>query len=161
MKYTIAPIPQDYLDRVRNRNIDDLGQPVRRQISATGGEPCRDVLRRAKPGEALILASFSPFTVLGPFREYGPIYVLAQSTAAHEDVDRSQLPLVSNSAAAYFAGQFALRAYDREENIVDSALVRAQDGEAQLERFLARADTAFVHARFPSHGCFALRVDRA
>ena len=30
-----------------------------------------------------------------------------------------------------------------------------------LEKLLASPDVAFVHARFPTYGCFALRIDRA
>ncbi|HEU4888644.1 MAG TPA: DUF1203 domain-containing protein, partial [Thermoanaerobaculia bacterium] len=56
---TIAAIPESFLQRVRSEGIDDLGQPVKHVI-AQGGEPCRDVLRRATAGEPLILASFTP-----------------------------------------------------------------------------------------------------
>jgi len=158
MKYRIASLPQEFLDRVRERGIDDLGQPVRRLVSASGGEPCRDALRRAQPGEALILASFSPFTVIGPYREFGPVFVFAQP---HEDgVSRDSLPLCPGGSAGYLGERFALRAYDHAENITDATLVNASEAEDTLERFLADPAVAFVHARFPNHGCFALRIAR-
>ena len=69
MKIQIAPLPEEFLTRVRTQGIDDLGQPVKRLVSVEGGEPCRDVLRRALPGEELILASFSPFGQVGPYHE--------------------------------------------------------------------------------------------
>src|SRR5438270_2200650 len=72
---TVAPIPAAFLNRVRLEGLDDLGQPVKRG-DAQGGEPCRDVLRRARPGEKLLLASFTPFTKPGPYHEYGPVFVL-------------------------------------------------------------------------------------
>ena len=75
---TIAAIPTRFLQRVRTEGLDDQGQAVKRVI-AQGGEPCRDVLRRATAGEELILASFTPFSKPGPYKEYGPIFVLAQS----------------------------------------------------------------------------------
>ncbi len=53
-----------------------------------------------------------------------------------------------------------LRAYTDDEAIRDAALVTRESAEATLERFLASPETAFVHARFPTYGCFALRVDR-
>lgn len=150
---TIAPLPSTFLDRLRTQGIDDLGQPVRRML-ATGGEPCRDVLRRAEPGEELILASFSPFQCVGPFHEYGPVFVLAD--AADGDGSRDALPMANN----YLREQFVLRAYTEDESIRDAALVTRENAEATLERFLASPETAFVHARFPTYGCFALRVDR-
>jgi len=64
---TMAPIPAHFLQSVRTEGIDDLGQPAK-HVVATGGEPCRDVLRRAAPGEPLILASFSPFSKPGPYK---------------------------------------------------------------------------------------------
>jgi Protein of unknown function (DUF1203) len=149
----IAPLPSTFLDRVRNEGIDDLGQPVRRMI-ATGGEPCRDVLRRAKPGEELILASFSPFQCVGPFHEYGPVFVLAN---ASEGQTLDALPVANN----YLQEQFVLRAYTADESIRDAALVTRETAQSTLDRFLENPDTAFVHARFPTYGCFALRVGRA
>lgn len=151
MNILIAPIPQSFLDRVRNEGLDALDQPVQRLI-AKGGEPCRDVLRRAKPGEELILASYSPFALEGPYREFGPIYVLANP--AEEGVTREGFP-----EGGYFRERLALRAYSHEERIVDAALITPSDVDATLERFFASGEVAFVHARFPSYGCFACRID--
>ena len=150
---TIAPLPSAFLNRVRSEGIDDLGQPVRRML-ASGGEPCRDALRRAEPGEELILASFSPFQCVGPYREYGPVFVLANASDA--DGAHDALPTAND----YLREQFVFRAYAGDESIRDAALVTRESAEATLERFLASPETAFVHARFPTYGCFALRVDR-
>jgi len=154
MNIAIAPLPNSFLDRVRQQGIDDLGQPVKR-LRAEGGEPCRDVLRRAEPGEELILASFSPFQQAGPYHEYGPVFVLAN--AADDGSSRDALPIPTN----YLREQFVLRAYRQDESIRDAALVTRESSQETLERFLADPETAFVHARFPVYGCFALRVDRA
>jgi hypothetical protein len=73
----IVPICSAFLQRAR-AGIDDLGQPVERHLAA-GGEPLRDALRRAVPGEAILLASHCPFTLAGPYREYGPVFVSADA----------------------------------------------------------------------------------
>jgi hypothetical protein len=145
---SIAPIPEAFLERVRSEGIDDLGQPVKRVV-AEGGEPCRDVLRRAVAGEELILASFTPFTKSGPYKEYGPIFVLANPR-------RESVQLQTG----YLREQFAIRAYSEAEEIVDAALVKSHELEETVQRFLASEDTAFLHVRFPAYGCFALRIDR-
>ena len=157
LKIRIAPLPDEYLQRVRSTGRDDLGQPVKRLI-AEGGEPCRDVLRRARPGERLILASHSPFSVEGPYREFGPIFVLedGQSSA----FDRDSLPLASHDAEPYLQSRFVLRAYNSNEEIADAALVTPESAEEKLQTFFAREDVAFVHARFPTYGCFACRIER-
>jgi len=158
MHVRIAPLPGAFLARVRTAGLDDLGQPVRR-LRAEGGEPCRDVLRRARAGEALLLASFCPFALAGPYREYGPVFVLANASA--EPVARDRLPRADGSAEAYVRDRLALRAYGPDESILDAALVGAGALGDEAARLLARPDVAFVHARFPVYGCFACRIERA
>ncbi len=152
MNIRIAPLPEDFLERARKEGLDAQGQPVRRVV-ASGGEPCRDVLRRAEAGEELILASFSPFSQPGPFREFGPVYLLA---------NRSDEPVALDAfpANGYFRDRLVLRAYDRDESIRDGVLVTTDEVPEALGRLLTHRSTAFVHARFPVYGCFALRVDR-
>jgi hypothetical protein len=152
MNIAIPPIPAAFLRRVRTQGLDDLGQPVK-HVTAEGGEPCRDVLRRARPGERLILASFTPFAKPGPYKEYGPIFVLAD---ADTDASRDALPL-----DGYLRERFVIRAYSIAEEILDAELVTPGDAASTVDRFLGRDDTAFLHVRFPTYGCFALRVDRA
>jgi hypothetical protein len=154
---TIAPIPQSFLDRVRREGVDDLGQPVKRLVAA-GGEPCRDVLRRARAGEALILASFTPFSKPGPYKEYGPVFVLAH--AGGESVQRDALP-PAGSPTDYLREQFVIRAYSSEEEIIDAVMVSASALEETVDRLFQSAGTAFLHVRFPTYGCFAMRIDRA
>ncbi|MDP9194087.1 MAG: DUF1203 domain-containing protein [Acidobacteriota bacterium] len=154
MQINIAPVPSAFLDRARNEGIDALGQSVRR-MTAEGGEPCRDVLRRARAGEELILASFSPFLEEGPYREFGPVFILAN--AGEEGVTREALPVMQG----YLRDRFVLRAYSSREEILDAAMVTPAEAEETLESFLAKPEVAFVHARFPIYGCFACRIDRA
>ena len=158
MSIYLKPLPQDFLTRVRERGLDDQLQPVRRYVSIEGGEPCRDVLRRARPGEEVILASFCPFTQAGPYKEFGPVYVLAQPS--DEDVARARLPLPDGDPETYLGERFALRAYDRSESIIDGELVMANEAEDTVARFLQRPEVAFVQVRFPAHGCFACRIER-
>jgi len=153
MQINIAPVPAAFLDRARNEGIDALGQPVRR-VTAEGGEPCRDVLRRAQAGEELILASFSPFQEEGPYREFGPVFILADGSG--EEVPREDLPVTQG----YLRERFVLRAYSAGEEILDAAMVTPAEAEETLAGFFGRPEVAFVHARFPLFGCFACRIDR-
>lgn len=152
----IAPVPQRFLDKVRNHDIDDLGQPVKRVI-AEGGEPCRDVLRRARAGEELILASFSPFAKTGPYREFGPVFVLANPS--DEPVNHVLLPIEGDPP--YLREQFVIRAYSHGEEIRDAKLTSPGNSAETIARFFDNDETAFLHVRFPTYGCFALRIDRA
>ena len=154
--YTITPIRASFVQRARSEGIDDLGQPVERLVAA-GGEPCRDALRRARKGEQLILASYCPFTQAGPFREYGPVYILADPQA--RPAAAPALPL--DGATPYIGTAFVLRAYCADERIVDAVITEPAVAEQQLARLLAREDTAFVLARFGAYGCYACRIDAA
>jgi hypothetical protein len=152
----ISPLPDEFLERTRRDGRDDQGQPVKR-LRAEGGEPCRDVLRRARPGEELLLASFTPFQVAGPYKEYGPIFVLAN--ASDEVVRRDVIPL--EEAGTYLREQFVIRAYSSAEEIFDAELTNSANAMNVVEKFLASPDVSFLHVRFPAYGCFACRIDRA
>ena len=158
MNIRVQPIPENFLRRIRETGRDDQGQDVHR-VRAKGGEPCRDVLRRAVPGEALILASFSPFERSGPYKEFGPVFVLAN--ASEEPVRRDVLPLFDGTESAYFRERFVLRAYDRTGAIFNAELVDTETSRETLERFLSLDDVDFVDARFATYGCFACRITRA
>ena len=80
------------------------------------------------------------------------MFVLAN---AEEAAARDRLPL-----DGYLRSQFVVRAYGADESILDAAMVTPGDATDTIERFFASDDVAFVHARFPVYGCFALRIDR-
>ena len=154
---TVAPMPDAFLTRARVEGVDDLGQAVKRTV-ARGGEPCRDALRRAKPGEPLILASFSPFSKPGPYHEFGPVFILENAEPQPTLLDR--LPR-AGSPDDYLRDQFVIRAYSADEEILDAELTRAADIEPTIDRLFDSPATSFLHVRFPTYGCFALRIDRA
>ena len=153
--YKIVPVRDDFLAQARSEGIDDLGQPVERMF-ATGGEPCRDAFRRAEAGEALILASYCPFQHVGPYREYGPVFILAQG--AGSVTPPARLPL--DGAQPYLGASFVLRAYLPDERIVDAVLSTPGEAVGHLKRMFADSGTAFVLGRFAAYGCYALRIER-
>ncbi|MES2150824.1 MAG: DUF1203 domain-containing protein [Pseudomonadota bacterium] len=153
--YKIVALRASFLQRARREGIDELGQPVEASL-AEGGEPLRDALRRAAPGEAILLASYCPFELAGPFREYGPVYLLAGG--APEPVPE-RLP--AGAPGSYFGAPFVLRAYSAAERIVGAVLCAPHESETQLAALLARAEVAFVLARFAAYGCYGCRIERA
>jgi len=149
----IVPLSDTFLARVR-AGTDDQGQPVERH-AAQGGEPLRDCLRRAVPGEAILLASYCPFTVAGPYKENGPVFVSAAPQATPR---LDALPV--GGEQPYLGASFVLRAYSADERIVDAALSTPSSAVRDLDAFLGRNDVAFVLARFAAYGCYALRIKR-
>ncbi|WP_323845773.1 DUF1203 domain-containing protein [Microbulbifer magnicolonia] len=156
MTFAVTPIREGFLRKVRISGIDDQGQPVR-QLLAEGGEPCRDVLRRARPGEPIILSSYCPFTRPGPYREYGAVFVLAGRQQATGE------PLRPTGTVDSYLRQTApvvLRAYSADEDIVAAKLVEPGVLAVEAAEYFARDDVDFVLLRFAVYGCYALRLDR-
>lgn len=155
MSYQIIPLPPEFLARVRMGH-DDQGQPVELSV-AQGGEPLRDLLRRARPGERIALASYCPFKVAGPYKEYGPVFVSAQASAETPALDR--LPLAP--AGDYLSRPFVLRAYSSAERIVSATIVAPEQAGETIARYLAAPEVAFILARFAAYGCYACRIERS
>jgi len=145
--FHIAPLPLDFLARAR-AGLDDLSQPVEAHI-ALGGEPLRDCLRRAAPGEAILLASYCPFKLAGPYREYGPVFIAAAPQA------------LTALDPAYLGASFVLRAYSSKERIVDARLSGPMSSDTDLRELFAMTEVEFVLVRFAAYGCMALRIERA
>ena len=143
---------------MRNAGIDDQNQPVEYVIAA-GGEPCRDVLRGAKAGEKLILGSYCPFAKTGPYKEYGPIFVLANPEPSA--VNYSELPLPTGSDSDYLGHTFVLKGYCEQERIIDAKLTSPEQAEEDLEALLSNDKVRFVIARYAAYGCYSFRVERA
>ncbi len=155
LSYKIIPVKSTFLQRARECDVDDQGQIVEHLI-ASGGEPCRDSLHRAKAGEELILGSYCPFEIAGPYKEYGPIFIRAQED--NQALPQSLSMLVE---LEYLGQQFVLRAYSAQERIVDACLTVPQQCEADLQALLILPDVKFVLVRFPAYGCYACRIEPA
>ncbi|AUH53083.1 DUF1203 domain-containing protein [Chromobacterium sp. ATCC 53434] len=158
MAWQLETLDAAFVERARREGVDALGQPVRR-LTAAGGEPFRDALRRARRGEALILASYSPFRQTGPYREYGPVFLAAGPQP--ESLPGLSSLLRRDGGDAYLGEGVALRAYDDGQSMLEAALLPTREAEATLARWEARPEIAFAMLRFPAHGCYALRLNRS
>lgn len=150
--FAIAPLPDSFVQRVRATLRDDFGRTVEITI-ASSGEPMRDQLRRAAPGERLILCSYQAVALPSAFAEIGPIYISADAPPRAAFTD--ELP------PGYFNRTFALRAYDAADRIIESTLVEPAAAAEKIRALLTLRSAAYLHARFAGHGCFAARLERA
>lgn len=151
LRFIVRPLPAAFVQRVRATGQDDFRRPIHATV-ATGGEPMRDQLRRAEPGERIILCSYQAVSLPSEFAEIGPIFISADLPAT--TVAPDELP------PGYFNRLFALRAYDAADRIVHSQLVEPIAAPEIFRDLLAREDVAYLHGRFAGHGCFAARIDR-
>jgi hypothetical protein len=145
------PIRAAYLDEVRSRGRDDLGNPVRVAGAIGEGEPLRCCLRYACAGEAIMLISYSP-EGHGVWREVGPVYVHA---------DPCPGPTYTSLPEQLRTGPRVLRAYrpDGSMNYEQNTLVpEDQDLEGELRRLLRNPDVSHVHVRTVLPQCFLYSV---
>lgn len=149
--FRAMPLEGDFPARVRATLHDCFDRPVRVTV-AKGGEPVRDRLCRARAGEPIILCSYAAVPLPSAYAEIGPVFLSAEDVEAREWTD--ELP------PGYFIAPFALRAYNASDEIIASAVVEPATAPEQIRRWLARPETAYLHARFLGHGCFACRFER-
>lgn len=155
MHWQCHTLTDDFVQRARQYGRDDLGQTVQCLVAA-GGEPLRDSLRRARAGEAILLASYSPFLQAGPYKEYGPVFLAATA-------DTRPLPALGRVLATghdYLGEQMAVRAYDAAQTLLDAVIVPRSRLAGQLAAWGDRPEVTTLMLRFAAYGCYALQLKR-
>ena len=135
-----------------------------RQTAATGAQdhivvtadsprafPCRHCLRWAEPGERLILFPYAAIPTGFPYSETGPIFVHAE--ACHRYGATNEYP-------SEFRNGRVFRAYNRDNRIIEAKVANGTAPEAVIENLLENPETAFVHARSVTHGCYTFAIER-
>jgi len=149
--FRIVPIRTDIAEAARREA--EAGAPDHVLVTADSprGYPCRHCLRWASPGEAMVLFPFAAIAPGRPYSETGPIFVHAE-------------PCERYAATHEFPSEFrkgrVLRAYNSQHDMIAADLAKGEGPEAVIERFLQKPETAFVHVRSASHGCYTMEVKR-
>lgn len=115
------------------------------------GYPCRHCLRWAQPGERMILFPFAAIPAGRPYSESGPIFVHADPCERYSATD--QYP-------AEFREGRVVRAYNAQHDMIAAEVANGAGPEAVIERFLQRPETAFIHVRSVSRGCYTMEIER-
>lgn len=150
--FQIDPIPTETLRRIRERGIDDLGNPVMSEVTTEDGFPLRCCLRDSVAGERVAAIGYNPFQWSGPYAETGPVFIHADECPGYHD--RHRYP------AGFRHRQQIFRAYGPDRRIVDAVIVAGADAEPALAELLARPDVEFVHSRNVAYGCYMFTVRR-
>lgn len=149
--FRIVPIRTEIAEAARREA--EAGAPDHAVVTADSpsGYPCRHCLRWAQPGEWMILFPFAAIAPGRPYSESGPIFVHAEPceryAATHE------YPLEFRTGRA-------VRAYNSQHDIIAAEVANGEGPEAVIERFLQKPETAFVHVRSASRGCYTMEVER-
>lgn len=119
--------------------------------NSPSGYPCRHCLRWAQPGERMILFPFAAIAAGRPYSESGPIFVHAESCARYA---------ATHEFPADFRKGRVIRAYNSQDEIIAAEVANGEGPEPVIERFLQQPETAFVHVRSASHGCYTMEIER-
>jgi hypothetical protein len=109
-------------------------------------------IRRAVILAGTAFAGRSPAIPPGvPYSETGPIFVHAETCERYGAT--KEFP------AAFREGR-VLRAYNSHRDMIAAEVANGEGPEAVIERFLQKPETALVHVRSASHGCFTMEIER-
>ena len=150
-KFRVVPLPTKIAEAARADA--EAGAPDHAVVTADSprSSPCRHCLRWAQPGERMILFPFAAIPLGRPYSESGPIFV-------HAD------PCERYSATKEYPAEFregrVIRAYNSQHDMIAAEVANGTGPEAVIERFLQKPETAFVHVRSASHGCYTMEIER-
>ena len=147
----LEPAPFEKLFDLDDAALEGLG--MRRMHSDKPvGFPCRVSLEDTPVGEEVLLLPFTHQDSRSPYRASGPIFVRRGQSAAR----------IVNALPSYLTLRpLSVRAYDAADEMVDAEVVDGTVAEPLIQRYLARADVAYLHIHFARRGCYACRIDRA
>lgn len=126
---------------------------VRRIVDRRPGYPDRIELRDPELGESVLLVNYTHLPVGTPYRSSYAIYVREGASTRYDRIN--EVPEQFRSRV------LSLRAFDAHDMLCDADIAEGGAVETLIERLLSRPETAYIHAHYAKHGCFAARIDRA
>jgi hypothetical protein len=146
--------PSRFQDLIGRSDAELAARGVRRcRVDCTPGFPDRVEVRDLEVGETALLLNFEHQPADTPYRARHAIFVGEGS--------RRALDLVDALPDAILRRPISLRAFDADGEMVDADLADGLVLRPVIERFLRRADVAYLHAHYAKRGCYAARIERA
>jgi len=149
--FRIVPIRTEIAEAARREAEAGAPDHVFLTADSPKGYPCRHCLRWAQPGERMILFPFAAIAPGRPYSESGPIFVHAE---------RCERYAMAHEYPPEFREGRVLRAYNSQNDMIAAEVVSGAEPEAIIEKFLQNSETAFVHVRSASRGCYTMEVER-
>jgi uncharacterized protein DUF1203 len=153
MKARYVPMDSATADRFRRTGLDDGGGSFRRVTAEQPVYPCRQCLRRANPGEQLLLGSYHLELPKGAYWTPSPVFVhLEECEGFHGE----------NEPEILFGPPLSIRAYDADHQMIYplTDLAHGKEALALVERAFADSKTSYVNIHTAQFGCFLCRAER-
>ena len=149
--FRIVPIRTKIAEAARREAEAGAPDHVFVTADSPNGYPCRHCLRWAQSGERMILFPFAAIALGRPYSESGPIFVHAEPCERYA---------ATHEFPSAFRNGRVLRAYNSQHAIIAAEVANEEAPEAVIERFLQQPETAFVHVRSATHGCYTMEIER-
>jgi hypothetical protein len=133
---------------------DELSQQgiERHQAGEDSGLPDRVELRDLRPGEFALLLNFTHQPARNPYFASHAIFIREGATDPSAFVD--EIP------SSLRARMLSLRAFDRDDRLIDADLVAGTEAQEVIERMLSANHVHYLHVHYARQGCYAARIDR-
>lgn len=138
--FQISAVPAQVLSVIRERGLDQHGNPVRILVNTEPeAAPLCCCLREAEVGEQIALIAYRPEDRGGAYAEVGLIFIHPHDCGGYSDAD--------SYPPAFRHRRQLLRAYDRDGCQFSNTLVEGAQADAELTVLLANPEVGFVHSR--------------
>ena len=151
LNFRIVPLSTEIAEAARRSAEAGVSDHAVVTADSPNGYPCRHCLRWARPGERMILFPFAAIATGRPYSESGPIFVHAE---------RCERYAMTHEYPRGFREGRVIRAYNAQHEIIAAQVANGEGPEPVIERFLQRPETAFVHVRSASRGCYTMEIER-
>jgi hypothetical protein len=155
MDFRIKGLDSAEFGHLTGRSEDELRalgvQRVR--VEKPHSTPDRVSLRDADPGETALLLNYEHQAADTPYRSRHAIYVIEGEQRTFDGVNL--VPEVMRRRL------LSLRAFDAQGMMIDADVIEGRQVESLIDRLLSDPRSAYVHAHYARHGCFAARIERA
>jgi hypothetical protein len=151
LNFRIVPLPTEVADAARRMAATGAPDHVFVSADLPLAFPCRHCLRWAAPGERVALFPYAAIPPGYPYSETGPIFVHAEACQRYE---------ATNEYPSEFRNGRVFRAYSSDNRIIDAKVANGTAPEVVIENLFDNPETAFVHARSVTHGCYTFAIER-
>jgi hypothetical protein len=149
--FRIVPLATEVAEAARRAAASGARDHAVITADSPAGFPCRHCLRWARPGERVILFPYASVPSGHPYSETGPIFVHAEPCERYEK---------TRDYPNEFRNGRVFRAYNADHDMIDAQVANGSEPEAVIEKLLENPETAFVHARSMTRGCYTFGIER-
>jgi len=151
LNFRIVPLPSEVAEAARRIAATAAPDHVFVTADSPLAFPCRHCLHWAAPGERVVLFPYAAIPPGYPYSETGPIFVHADACHRYE---------AANEYPSEFCNGRVFRAYTSDHRIIEAKIANETMPEVVIENLFGNPETAFVHVRSVTHGCYTFAIER-